>query len=291
MSNRKLKSLNFSIFEFMKTQKNNMSFEHRIGMTNRLSQMGKELFGCGYMPTRIGRIKPKHIEALVSQWKNDGLSPGTIKNRMSDLRFVCKSFHRASVVKSNDEYGIDKRSYIPKENKAIFNADFKKIQDPHLRISLEMQKVFGLRKEECLKIMPHLADKGDSRRQKGSWTKGNVEREVPIRTEAQRQALEKAKAFVSRNQSLIPEGKTYIKQRHLYDRETRAIELKNCHGFRHAYAQKRYKELTGLESPINGGPSKKDMSYNEKQKDRLARKTISSELGHSRVAIAKVYLG
>ena len=148
-----------------------------------------------------GRIKPKHIEALVSQWKNDGLSPGTIKNRMSDLRFVCKSFHRASVVKSNDEYGIDKRSYIPKENKAIFDADFKKIQDPHLKISLEMQKAFGLRKEECLKIMPHLADKGDSRRQKGkgdsrrqkgSWTKGNVEREVPIRTEAQRHSYQGA---------------------------------------------------------------------------------------------------
>jgi len=154
-----------------------------------------------------------------------------------------------------------------------------------------MQKVFGLRKEECLKIMPHLADKGDSRRQKGSWAKGNVERDVPIRTEAQRQALEKAKAFVSRRQSLIPEGKTYIKQRHLYDRETRAIELKNCHGFRHAYAQTRYKELTGLEPPINGGPLKKDMSYSQQQKDRLARKTISSELGHSRVAIAKVYLG
>ena len=112
------------------------------------------------------------------------------------------------MVKSNDEYGIDKRSYIPRENKAIFDADFKKIQDPHLRISLEMQKVFGLRREECLKIMPNLADKGDSLWLKGSWTKGNVEREVPIRTEAQRQALEKAKAFVSRNQSLIPEGKT-----------------------------------------------------------------------------------
>jgi hypothetical protein len=65
---------------------------------------------------------------------------------------------------------------------------------------------------------------------------------VPIRTDEQRQALESAKAFISKNQSLIPEGKTYIKQRHLYDRETRGIELKNCHGLRHVYAQTRYKE-------------------------------------------------
>ena len=39
--------------------------------------------------------------------------------------------------------------------------------------------------------------------------------------------------------------------------ETRAIELKNCHGFRHVYAQTRYKELTRLKSPINGGLQKK----------------------------------
>ena len=114
---------------------------------------------------------------------------------------------------------------------------------------------------------------------------------MPIRTDEQRQALESAKAFISKNQSLIPEGKTYIKQRHLYDRETRGIELKNCHGLRHAYAQTRYKELTGLEAPINGGPSKKQMNFPQKNKDQLARKIISNELGHSRIAITKIYLG
>ena len=50
----------------------------------------------------------------------------------------------------------------------------------------------------------------------------------------------------------------------LDDRETRGIELKNCHGLRHAYAQTRYKELTGLEAPINGGPAKKQRSTRQK---------------------------
>jgi hypothetical protein len=77
----------------------------------------------------------------------------------------------------------------------------------------------------------------------------------------------------------------------LDDRETRGIELKNCHGLRHAYAQTRYKELTGLEAPINGGPSKKQMNFLQKNKAQLARKIISNELGHSRIAITKVYLG
>ena len=77
----------------------------------------------------------------------------------------------------------------------------------------------------------------------------------------------------------------------MYDRETKAIGLKNLHGLRHAYAQTRYKELTGLEAPINGGPSKKQMNFLQKNKAQLARKIISNELGHSRIAVTKVYLG
>jgi hypothetical protein len=52
----------------------------------------------------------------------------------------------------------------------------------------------------------------------------------------------------------------------VYDRETKAIGLKNLHGLRHAYAQTRYKELTGLEAPINGGLKKKQMNFGNPRK-------------------------
>lgn len=86
-----------------------------------------------------------------------------------------------------------------------------------MRISFELQKAFGLRREECLKIIPKLADKGNKLWLKGSWTKGKVERYVPILDEMQRFWLDKAKE-IAKNGSMIPINKTYKHQRDLYDR-------------------------------------------------------------------------
>ncbi len=63
------------------------------------------------------------------------------------------------------------------------------------------------------------------------------------------------------------------------------------HGLRHAYAQKRYFELTGWECPANGGPKKSQMAENLRYIDTLARQEISQELGHTRLPITDVYLG
>lgn len=63
------------------------------------------------------------------------------------------------------------------------------------------------------------------------------------------------------------------------------------HGLRHAYAQTRYRELTGWECPINGGPLRKDLNSFQKELDNQARLVISQELGHSRVSITKNYIG
>ena len=72
----------------------------------------------------------------------------------------------------------------------------------------------------------------------------------------------------------------------------------NLHGLRHAYAQRRYQELTtyfdndkkGLLAPIAGGKPYKELSLIEKDWDRRARHIIVRELGHSRLNITKIYL-
>ncbi|MCP4474417.1 MAG: hypothetical protein GY821_07585 [Gammaproteobacteria bacterium] len=161
------------------------------------------------------------ITALVKHWKEKALSVGTIKNRLSDLRFICKDAGKSNVVKNNSDYNIGSRTYVATENKAITGTDFTEIKDKHLQLSLVLQLEFGLRREECLKIIPSMADKGDHLWLKGSWTKGKVERTIPIRTLEQRQALDRAKDFVGQGRSLIPETKSYIQQRHVYNRETR----------------------------------------------------------------------
>ena len=49
-------------------------------------------------------------------------------------------------------------------------------------------------------------------------------------------------------------------------------------------------ELTGWQAAINGGPSSKQLTKEQKRIDYLARLTTSEELGHSRAEITKNYL-
>ena len=90
---------------------------------------------------------------------------------------------------------------------------------------------------------------------------------------------------------MIPSGRTYVEQVKLYERQTAAAGLHKLHGLRHAYAQTRYKELTGWASPAAGGKPSAQLTWEEKALDREARMTISGELGHVREQIAAVYLG
>jgi hypothetical protein len=90
---------------------------------------------------------------------------------------------------------------------------------------------------------------------------------------------------------LIPQDQTYIQQRRFYDKVTREQGYYNLHGLRHAYAQNRYKEMTGWACPLAGGPSRKDLNATQKKLDDNARLWISQELGHSRSAITKNYIG
>ena len=75
--------------------------------------------------------------------------------------------------------------------------------------------------------------------------------------------------------------------------------LTNLHGLRHAYAQRRYQELTayfdkdkkGLLPPIAGGSPFKELSLAEQDWDRRARHILVREMGHSRSNIVKIYVG
>ncbi|MBA2653089.1 MAG: integrase, partial [Tatlockia sp.] len=77
------------------------------------------------------------------------------------------------------------------------------------------------------------------------------------------------------------------------------LGLVNLHGLRHAYAQRRYQELTahfdeakqGLLAPIAGGKTYKALSQIEKEWDQRARQILSRELGHSRASIVRIYCG
>ena len=88
---------------------------------------------------------------------------------------------------------------------------------------------------------------------------------------------------------MIPESKSYISHRYTYDKQLRNSGIRS-HGLRHAYAQRRYKELTGWNAPIAGGPQPKELNYEQRRKDILARMILTEELGHSRTQILRAYI-
>jgi len=133
-----------------------------------LQGMANQLFKLGYRRMEAKSLKPKHIDALVAHYLEEGLSSGTIKNRLSILRWWAEKIGKQNVVaKDNAYYGIAERVFVTNISKArdLDSELLEKITDPHIKISLELQKAFGLRREEAIKFSPDYADKRRERAQ------------------------------------------------------------------------------------------------------------------------------
>ena len=258
-----------------------------------LSLIANQLHELGYRQLEAGSLKPKHVAALTQHWLVEELAIATIKNRMSALRWWALKVNRQNVIaRTNDAYGIPDRVIVTNESKAqtLATESLAKIRDDHVRMSLELQAAFGLRREEAIKLIPSYADRGDHIVLKDTWTKGGKAREIPIRTKEQREVLERAHRLAGRG-SLIPADRNYVQQLRVYEGHTARVGLSKLHGLRHAYAQARYHELTGWLCPAAGGPESAALTPIQKTHAKEARLIISHELGHEREEIVAVYLG
>jgi len=269
------------------------SHSSQASRRRRCSAIARDLEACGFRNLDIQNLKPKHIEALVAHWKERQLAIGTIKNLMVELRRVAEYIGKENIVKrTNREYGIDNRTYVTNVSKAnmITDEQLSRVTDPYTKASLRLEREFGLRREESIKIQPAWADLGDRLRLKDSWTKGGKYREIPIVSGVQRKALDDAKALAGKG-SLIPEGMRYKDQLERFKSQCDRAGIMHVHGQRHRYAQLRFQELTGWKAPACGGPTSKQLTPEQRARDRAVRLLISKELGHEREQIASVYLG
>jgi len=269
------------------------SFATQAARRDILTLCAEQLTATGFYNLAPKSLKPKHVQALISKWQEDGKSTGTIKNRVAHLRWWAEKIGKPNIIaKDNSAYGIPKRKYVTNESKAIeLDKDkLDKIRDEWIKCSLELQRAFGLRREESIKFQPKYADLGDRIRLKASWTKGGKAREILIRNDHQRETLIKAHK-IAVGGSLIPANKKYVQQKRLFERLCKEAGLSKTHGLRHAYAQERYQELTGWDCPACGGKTSKKLTIEEKAQDLKARLQISFELGHNREEVTAVYLG
>lgn len=269
------------------------SFSTQATRRRLLDRIANQLHALGYKHMQAKSLKPKHVEALVSLWKDQGLSVGTLKNLLSGLRWWARKVGKPDIIpKDNGSFGIGRRGQVGKESKAweLKEEHLASVTDKYVALSLRLQAAFGLRREEAIKFSPNYAIQSDHIKLKASWTKGGRARIVPIRTDEQRRLLEAVRKL-AKGGALIPSHKNYKEQLHRYERQVRDAGIRNPHGLRHAYAQRRYEELTGWRSPLAGGPASKSLSSDQRALNKGARETISRELGHGREQITVTYLG
>jgi hypothetical protein len=269
------------------------SFGTQVRRERELTLMANQLHELGYRGMNSHSLKPKHVEALVRHWLDTNVAIGTIKNRMAAFRWWARKVNRQNVVaRSNDHYGIPNRQFVTDGSKArsVAATDLDKVRDSNVRMSLELQQAFGLRREEAIKFIPAYADRGDHLALKPSWTKGGKARTVPIRSDEQREVLDRAHKLAGKG-SLIPSNRNYRQQLRVYEGHTLRAGLSRLHGLRHAYAQRRYRELTGWNCPAAGGPSSRSLTPDQRAMDQEARLVISRELGHERTGVLKIYIG
>ena len=287
-----MRNLNYSFKQICQRNRDG-SYATQVARERILTLCADQLHERGYRLESAHSLKPKHVYALAERWKAEGLSPGTMKNRLAELRWVAEKIGKQNIVaRDNDRYEIDERTFVTNVSKAreLTAGDLAKVTDPYSAMSLRLQPPFGLRREESIKIIPAWADRGDRLLLRDTWTKGGRARSIPIRTAEQRQVLEEAKALAGKG-SLIPADLTYVQQLRRFEYQCSKAGIHKVHGHRHLYAQERYKELTGWECPARGGPTAAQLTPHQKQRDKAARIVVARELGHERLQIVAVYLG
>lgn len=277
-----------------------MTFHNRDGSygtqkkrRENLSLIARQLHDLGFNQMGVHSLRRKHVDALLAHWRRLDYSVSTTKNNMSHLRWWARKVGREEIIPAdNQSLSIPSRNQIPDHSKAQYldEATLNSIPDERIRLSVELQQEFGLRREECLKFSPSYAIQGSFLKLKGSWTKGGRPREIPIVTDTQRGLLDRV-VQVAGSGSMIPDDRAFVEWKQHYCSVTEKCGLKNLHGLRHGYAQRRYQTLVGWPAPFSGGPSRKTLKGEQRTLDSDARLKVSRELGHNRIEITDVYLG
>jgi len=239
----------------------------------------------------LKQLNSQRIEAFVNTLREKveakEISRKTAENYISALNRIIeytnfrlnKNLETVSPKEHNLSRGafqfVDRAVSVETHNKFVsFLSEKQDIRAQALSHSVELQRTFGLRLRESLAIKASTIERALEtnilRLTREDGTKNARERDIPIRDESQREALEKALSFMKENNltSLCP-TEHLREQYHFawnmakeFRRETG--ENFSFHGERHAFAQ----------SCIQAG---------------IDKGTVSSWLGHNREEITKVY--
>ena len=297
------------------------SYKTQYNHQQEASRFVSELRGLGYGVQRWDNLSMKHVAEVVNAWQERGLTPATIKEYLSGVRVCAKFFGNDRVAKSsNAEFGIENRVYISNEDKSTPVDTYKQavdrlmsssdIRDHAIAAQLQLQRELGLRVEESTKFVPTSDVLADGRAYISHGVKGGRERMLPaevVQSPGAQAAIKYATQVAQElgKKNTIPKNITERQYRSYYGRTVRSAGLTctnggTSHGNRHAWAQTRYKELTGFDARIKHDGKEEFVRAAGRAKgqqwlkiDRDARLQIKSELGHGpdRDDVVSQYLG
>lgn len=82
----------------------------------QLRAVGKDLEEMGLKNRTPYNLKNIDVKFLIARWIGQRRSPGTIQNKVSNLRWLMRKVNRSSVIKSNKSLGVPghtgRRKYV-----------------------------------------------------------------------------------------------------------------------------------------------------------------------------------
>ena len=136
-----MKDLNHQLMKLCR-QNRDGGFSTQATRSRILDLAANQLHALGFRHMRPTSLKPKHVDALIAHWREQGISTGTLKNRLSALRWWAKKVNRESIMpRGNTAYGIGARTYVANHSKAqaLDEAKLAQIDDKYVRMSIRLQ--------------------------------------------------------------------------------------------------------------------------------------------------------
>jgi site-specific recombinase XerC len=241
-------------------------------------------------------------QELAEKVKNGEMAASTAQNYVSAVNSVMNiaTNNEWKSVSPTKDCGIDQRSHVREDAPGALDREAVSRAVDAVRAEVgeraaavvELARELGLRSKEAslLDARGALAEA----RERGAvtvdaGTKGGREREVPITSETQVQALERAAQAQGGDRSMVPEGQSWASWREGELRDAREVVQEHTggglHDLRAAFACQRYETLAGHAAPCTGA------AIQDRDRDAAARLAVAEELGHSRIDVVAEYVG
>lgn len=244
----------------------------------------------------------KYGQELAAQVKAGDLAAATAQNYVSAVNSVMTIATKGEwqSVSPTKDCGIEQRSAVRQDAPGALDREgYSRAVDAvraevgeRAAAVVVLCRELGLRSKEASLLNARAAlaeaqERGAVTVTEGS--KGGREREVPITSPEQVQALERAAQAQGDARAVMPPGENWQSWREGQLRDARELVRAatggGLHDLRASYACERYEALTGHAAPCTGA------AIQDKDRDAAARLAVAEELGHGRAEVAAEYIG